>query len=104
MIILEPFQALVENPNLPTELHNVICKGYLSSYDVAGKSDGHSKELLFSQLLDVHFDISRAVYQYPTLCKWLYDYCLYEKCLVVIGFVPGCYYNSIVVALCGTNC
>ena len=71
MITLKPLQALVENPNLPTELRNVICKGYSSSYGVSVKGDGHSKELLSSQLLKVHSDLSRAFYQHPTLCKWV---------------------------------
>lgn len=65
------FKALIENPNLPNELRNVIYNSYLPSYNMAAKTDRHSTEAFSHRLLEAHSDLSRVLYQQPTpLCKY----------------------------------
>lgn len=81
-------QALIENPNLPNELRNVIYNIYLPSYNMAAKTDGDSTEAFSHCLLEAHSDLSRVLYQQPTpLCKycWLLIN-LYESTWVVEWF------------------
>lgn len=69
--VTQVLQALIENPNLPNELRNVIYNSYLPSYNMAAKTDRHSTEAFSHRLLEAHSDLSRVLYQQPTpLCKY----------------------------------